>query len=62
MKLFNLENGLNCVQSGVFLIKFGQTLLLTLSAQPDNVWMRWKNNCKDAPHNASKYLQTPSHF
>ena len=37
MKLFNLGNRLYCVQSGVFLTKFGHRLLLSLSAQPDNV-------------------------
>ena len=37
MKLFNLENGLNCVHRGVFLTKFGYILFLSLSAQPDNV-------------------------
>ena len=37
MKLLNLGNGLYSVQSGVFLIKCGHRLLLSLSAQPDNV-------------------------
>ena len=37
MKLFNLENGLYRVQSGVFLTKFGHILLLSLSAQLHNV-------------------------
>ena len=37
MKLSNLGNGLFCVQSGVFLTKFGHRLLLSLSAQPDNM-------------------------
>ena len=32
MELFTLENGLNCVQIGVFLTKFGHRLLLSLSA------------------------------
>ena len=30
-------NGLYWVQSGVFLTKFGHRLLISLSAQPDNV-------------------------
>ena len=42
MKLFNLENGLNCVQSGVFVTKFGDKLLLFLSARPDKVCGNWK--------------------
>ena len=37
MKLFNLGNGLYCVQTGVFLTKYGHRLLLYFSAQPDNV-------------------------
>ena len=37
VQLFNLGNGLHCVQSGVCLTKFGHGLLLSLSAQPDNV-------------------------
>ena len=37
MKLFNLRNGLYCVQSGVFQTKFGHRLHLSVSAQPDNV-------------------------
>ena len=37
MKLFNLDNGLYCVQSSVCLTTFGHTLLLSVSAQPDNV-------------------------
>ena len=37
MKLFNLGNGLFFAQSGVFLTEFGHKLLLSLSAQPDNV-------------------------
>ena len=36
-KLFHLENGLYRVQSGVFPTKFGHKLLLSLSAQLDNV-------------------------
>ena len=32
LKLFNLENGLYCVQSGVFLTKFGHKLPLSISA------------------------------
>ena len=35
-QLFHLGNGLYCVQSGVFLTKFGHRLVLSLSAQPDN--------------------------
>ena len=37
MKLFNLGNGLYCVQSGGYLAKFGHRLLLSISAQPDDV-------------------------
>ena len=37
MKLFNLENGLYCVHSGVILIKSEHKLLLHVSAQPDKV-------------------------
>ena len=37
-----LENRLYRVQCGVFVTKFGHRLLLSLSAQPDNVWRRWK--------------------
>ena len=36
-KLFQIENGLYRVQSDVFLTKFGHKLLLSLSAQLDNV-------------------------
>ena len=36
-KLFYLDNGLYGVQSGVFTTKFGHKLLLSLSAQLDNV-------------------------
>ena len=42
MKLFNLGNGLYCVQSGVFLTKFGHRLLLSLSAQSDDMCKSWK--------------------
>ena len=41
-KLFHLENELYCVQSGVFPTKFGHKLLLSLSAQFDNVLKSWK--------------------
>ena len=36
-KLFHLENGLYRVQSGVLPIKFGHKLLLSLSAQLENL-------------------------
>ena len=36
-KLFYLENGIYRVQCGVFPTKFGHNLLLSLSAQLDNV-------------------------
>ena len=36
-KLFHLESGLNRVQSDVFPTKFGHKLLLSVSAQLDNV-------------------------
>ena len=36
-QLFHIRNGLYCVQSGVFLTKFGHRILLFLSGQPDNV-------------------------
>ena len=37
MNLFRLEHGLYCVQSGVLPKKNGHKLLLSLSAQFDNV-------------------------
>ena len=37
MKLFNLEMDSTVFKSGVFLIKFGQEILLSLSTQPDYV-------------------------
>ena len=43
MKLFHLEHGLYCVQSGLLPKQFGHKLLLSLSAQLDNVWKNWKN-------------------
>ena len=45
MKLSNLGNGLYCVQSGVFLTKFGHRLHLFLSAKPDMCERAGKNNC-----------------
>ena len=36
-ELLHLEHGLYCVQSGVLTKKFGHKLLLSLSAQLDNV-------------------------
>ena len=48
MNLFNLGNGIYCIQCGVFLTKFGHRLLLSLSSQPDNVCKSWKNDCYDA--------------
>ena len=42
MNLFHLENGLYWVQSGVLPKKFGHKLFLSLSAQLNNVWKRWK--------------------
>ena len=36
-KLFYLENGLYRVRSGVFPTKFGHKLLLSFSAQLDNI-------------------------
>ena len=35
MKLFNLEMDSTVFKLGVFLTKFGHTLFLSLSAQPD---------------------------
>ena len=35
MKILNLEMDSTVFKSGVFLTKFGQKLLLSLSAQPD---------------------------
>ena len=37
MKLFNIEMDSTVFKSGVFLIKFGYKLLLSLSAQPDYI-------------------------
>ena len=42
MKLFNLGNGLYCVQSGVILTQFGNRLLLPFAAQPDTERKSWK--------------------
>ena len=42
MKLSNLGNGLFCVQSGVFLTRFGHILLLSLSCvkEPEKIIAR----------------------
>ena len=42
MKLIDLEMDSTVFKSGVFLAEFGHKLLLSLSAQPDNVWKFWK--------------------
>ena len=57
MKLFNLETGLNCVQSGVFLTNFGHKLFLSLSVYLLNLILCeivGKNNCQDACERAGK--------
>ena len=41
-QVFNLENGLYCVQFGLYLTTFGHKLLLFSSAQPDSVWRSLK--------------------
>ena len=41
-KLSYLENEIYRVQSGVLPTKFGHTLLLSISAQPDYMWKNWK--------------------
>ena len=61
MKLFTLGTGLYCVQSGVFLTKFGHRLLLSLSALI-MCERAGKINCYDALLYASKLLQTQSLF
>ena len=44
LKLFNLEMDSSVFKSGVFVIKFGHKLLLSLFAQPDYVESIGKNN------------------
>ena len=42
MNLFHLKHGLYRVKSGALPKKFEHKLLLSLSAQFDNVWKSWK--------------------
>ena len=42
MKVFNLGNGLNYVQSGVISNTIWTQITAFLSAKPDNVWESWK--------------------
>ena len=41
-ELFHLKHGFYCVQFGVLLHTFGHKLLLSLSAQLDNICKIWK--------------------